>query len=284
MKAVVAEIREPYAAVLAQDGTFRKIRNNNYKIGQTIELTGEGLFSRKRLRRAAAAAAAVLVMSTATLWYSSENVMAYSTVTVSVDGSEVELVLNRRDEVIGAKARNESDAEAAETAGRLEVSRFRRKTLENVLESISEEGNEEILAVQSRNSDREQKLEQKARNIIRKEYPEEETAEDQSETGTVKTEEIPGGDPDEGILRDTDGEPLPEGGAEENEMPEERTGEEEKAEILPENEDLSVPGQEAPGNVTESEPSGPAGSMPEEPSPGTGQDPVSAPEQAGGLP
>ncbi len=135
-KAVVLEIQGNYAAVLMHDGTVKKLRNNGYSVGQEIDLGEPAVhFSKQRLARAAAVAAAVLAVSGSGLVYASETVMAYSTVTVTIDDTEMELTLNRRDEVIKATALDDSGNAIAE---KLEISRLRRKSLDETVSMLAE--------------------------------------------------------------------------------------------------------------------------------------------------
>ncbi len=165
MKAVVLEIKENYAAVLMNDGTVRKIRNNGYVPGQEIDLAGmQHAYAGKKLLKTAAVAAAVLAISGSSLFYASETVMAYSTVTVTVDDTEVELTLNRRNEVIEARALDEAGDAVAE---KLQITRLHRKSLDEAVTELSEPADTAVLKeVVSRDESREEVLAEEIRQIL----------------------------------------------------------------------------------------------------------------------
>ncbi len=167
-KAVVLEIKGNYAAVLADDGTVRKIRNAGYAVGQEIEFAA-GARRSATMVRAAVAAAAILLAGGSGLYYASDTVFAYSTVTVSADDAEVELTLNRRDEVISAKALNDASEKAAED---LQVSKRKRKPLAEALtELTAEKETVEIDSVTSADEQRETALLESARKMLPERKP-----------------------------------------------------------------------------------------------------------------
>lgn len=102
MKAVIVEIRGSYASVLSDDGCIRKIKNNNYELGQVINMTIIRNHMLKKVSMLAASAAAILILSVGTWAYASP----YSYVSLDVNPS-IEYVLNRFDRVLKVTAGNE---------------------------------------------------------------------------------------------------------------------------------------------------------------------------------
>ncbi len=117
MKAVVLEIENREAAVLAEDGSFRKITDRGYAVGQEIELTEEVLpLQKKRFSKrvgAAAACAAMAVIVGSGLFYASETVFAYSTVEIETKTASIRLKLNKKDQLIGITTDQDADPELA---------------------------------------------------------------------------------------------------------------------------------------------------------------------------
>ena len=68
MKAVIVEIREFDSAALTDDGCIIKVRNQNYAIGQVIELKKLTIRKPAKVIALAASAAAVVIMFGATAW------------------------------------------------------------------------------------------------------------------------------------------------------------------------------------------------------------------------
>ena len=116
MKAVVLEIKNEKAAVLAEDGSIKRIPDNGYSIGQEIEIPQASAKSAvwtgcRRRFAAAAACAAMAVVVGGGLFYASETVFAYSTVDIKTDTGVIQLKLNRKDQLISITADHETDAE-----------------------------------------------------------------------------------------------------------------------------------------------------------------------------
>ena len=175
-KAVVLEIKEEYAAVLTDEGFVQKIRNENYAVGQEIELTAAetadtgvkktGKNTGKTMHRwyrAAAAAAAVFVLSGSGLYYASQNVLAYSTVTVTTEEASMELTLNRKDEVVAVRA---LDEKSEETASEMEISVRKRSSLSDTLKKITDGHEQAEISVTSRNDERKEKLQNEVKEMI----------------------------------------------------------------------------------------------------------------------
>ena len=106
-------IKGDRAAILAADGTFNTIKNENYTIGQSIEYKAQlrsgakliDFVSARAVKFTAAAAAAVLVAGTFTA-----NTYAYSTVTLDVNPS-LRYELNVFDRVLKFDSYNEDGEE-----------------------------------------------------------------------------------------------------------------------------------------------------------------------------
>ena len=162
-KAVVLEIKGEHAAVLTDQGLVQKIRNRQYEVGQEITLPDAGKKTFAGWRQAAAAAAVVIALSAGSLYYASENVFAYSTVTVTAENEAVELTLNKKNEVIAAKALDENSKAIADS---LKVSVRKRKPLQEAVEILASEMEEPEIAVESDNAGRKENLENDLKKII----------------------------------------------------------------------------------------------------------------------
>jgi hypothetical protein len=106
MKAVIVEIKNGNAAVLSDDGCIKTIKNNNYEIGQVIQISSPKLHLSKKFAALAASAAALVVFSVGTWAYASP----YSYVSVDVNPS-IEYTLNRFNRVLNIKATNDDGEE-----------------------------------------------------------------------------------------------------------------------------------------------------------------------------
>lgn len=106
MKAVVTEIRGGLAAVLSEDGRMVKVKNQNYAIGQVIQMK-ETTTAKRRLLPAVAAAALVAVLGgvSAYAYYT-----PYSYVSLDVNPS-IEYSLNRFDRVLRVTGVNDDGEE-----------------------------------------------------------------------------------------------------------------------------------------------------------------------------
>ena len=172
-KAVVLEIKEEYAAVLTEEGFVQKIPNMAYAVGQEIDLEENAVQKeegRQSVRnrfagwyRGVAAAAAVFVVSGSGLYYASENVFAYSTVTVTTDDASFELTLNKKDEVVAVKA---LDEDSEQTASALNISAMRRKPLADTMDRITEGRDQTEVSVTSKNAERRQRLEEEVAGML----------------------------------------------------------------------------------------------------------------------
>ena len=102
MKAVIVEIRGIHAAALADDGCIIKVRNQNYAIGQVIEMKKQVLRKPAKVVALASAAAAVVMMCGVTAW---AYCTPYSYVSLDVNPS-IEYSVNRFNRVLSVKAVN----------------------------------------------------------------------------------------------------------------------------------------------------------------------------------
>jgi hypothetical protein len=103
MKSVVVDIKDGFAAVLSDDGSILKIKNENYIIGQVIEMKMKKIHFTKKLALTVASAAVLLLSTSIGAWaYTSP----YSYVSLDVNPS-IEYTLNRFDRVIDVKAVND---------------------------------------------------------------------------------------------------------------------------------------------------------------------------------
>lgn len=106
MKAIVVEIRDKLAAVLSDDGGMYRIRNNNFTVGQVIDMKKQLPRNIRKVVAWAASAAAVLLVCATSAW---AYYTPYSYVSLDVNPS-IEFSLNRFNIVLSAKGVN-SDGE-----------------------------------------------------------------------------------------------------------------------------------------------------------------------------
>lgn len=111
MKAVILEIKQGIAAVLAEDGTVQKVKlptNGSYLTGDTIDTRDfkKAGSNRKLIQRGLVAAAAVLLIVGITVGvYTGSSQTVYAMVTL--DGADIEYELNRENQVIAVNALSE---------------------------------------------------------------------------------------------------------------------------------------------------------------------------------
>lgn len=191
MRAVVLEIKENQAAVLVEDGTIQKVADQGYSIGQEIPFDPEESSlkvirgGRRRrssvLRRVAAAACVVIVAAGGGLFYASENVFAYSTVQIGNGDENIELTLNKKDQVIDVELPENIDQDTAE---RLREIARKHEPLEDVAEVIADRA-EEAPAIQTESKDEER--EGRITEELRKAFPE------KKDTETKKSDDVESG-------------------------------------------------------------------------------------------
>ncbi len=103
MKSVVVEIKNDFAAVLSDDGSIVKVKNQNYVVGQVIVMKKQKIQITKKLALGVASAAALILTCGVGAWAYSAP---YSYVSLDVNPS-IEYTLNRFERVIDVKAVND---------------------------------------------------------------------------------------------------------------------------------------------------------------------------------
>ena len=103
MKAVVLEVRRGEAAILAMDGTVRRVRGN-YQVGQEIDYDAPARPTAWQWITAVLVAA-ILLSASAGLWIN-ENYVAYAEISLDA-GPSIVYTLNRRNRVLSLEALNE---------------------------------------------------------------------------------------------------------------------------------------------------------------------------------
>lgn len=136
MKSVIVEIKDGFAAALSDDGCVVKIKNQNYEVGQVLQVSNPKICFTKKIVAFAASAAALVVFSTGAWAYASP----YSYVSLDVNPS-IEFTLNRFDRVLDIKAVND---DGEEILSQLQLEDLNNKTIETAiiktLEQISGSG------------------------------------------------------------------------------------------------------------------------------------------------
>ena len=104
MKAVVMEIKDGYAALLQDDGSFVKLKDNNFKIGDVVNMKKNTMRRKGRFSAMVAAAAVLVMLVGAGVWVTP----SYS---VSVDvNPSVEMDVNLFDRVINVHFNDDAAA------------------------------------------------------------------------------------------------------------------------------------------------------------------------------
>ncbi|MEG1782721.1 MAG: anti-sigma factor domain-containing protein, partial [Oscillospiraceae bacterium] len=139
MKAVIVELKEKFAAALADDGSFIKIKNDNYSVGQQIEVHKWSIVGKKLSSHIASLAAGFVF--TCILGYGTYAYMTpESYVSLDVNPS-IEYTLNRFERVLDAQAVNEDGSRVLE---KINLKKFSNKTIDEVMaltiEEITREG------------------------------------------------------------------------------------------------------------------------------------------------
>lgn len=133
MKCVIVEIKNNYAAVLSDNGSIIKIRNNNYQIGEEIEMKNTTKKSKNKIYAlAASAAATILIVGAGVYAYATP----YSYVSLDVNPS-IEYEVNRFDRVIDVTAVNDDGAEIINNLD------LENKTIDEAIEDTITEINEQ---------------------------------------------------------------------------------------------------------------------------------------------
>lgn len=106
MKAVILELRGPYAAALSDDGSVCRLKNRQYAVGQVIELSaGRPSTMKLWLRVVSVAAIAVFLLIPCYAYYA-----PYAYVSLDVNPS-ISYTLNRYQRVLNVSGVNEDGAE-----------------------------------------------------------------------------------------------------------------------------------------------------------------------------
>ena len=134
MKVVIVDLKGRYAAALAENGEVKRIVNNQYEIGQEIELydiqeINQPRFAPRVIRRVVAVAAAVVVLAVGSM--ATAYAIPYGTVSLESDPS-IEYTINCFDYVIGVKALND-DGEAV--LNEIDESRLRHHRIEDAIDT-----------------------------------------------------------------------------------------------------------------------------------------------------
>lgn len=107
MKGVIVEIRNDYAAVLSDNGNIVKIKNNNYQIGEEIQMKNTIKKSKKKIYAlAASVAATILIAGTGVYAY----ITPYAYVSLDVNPS-IEYKVNIFNRVVETSDVNDDGAE-----------------------------------------------------------------------------------------------------------------------------------------------------------------------------
>jgi len=134
MKGVIVEIRNDYAAVLSDNGSIIKIKNNNYQIGEEIQMKNTTKKSKKKIYAlAVSVACAILIAGTGVYAYTTP----YSYVSLDVNPS-IEYEVNRFDRVIDVTAVNDDGAEIINNLD-LENKKI-DEAIEDTITEINEQG------------------------------------------------------------------------------------------------------------------------------------------------
>jgi len=178
MKAVIVEIRDKYVAALSKDGRILKIRNDNYTIGQEIEMKKQ-FINNKRFIKIAATAAASIMLFVAPAW---AYLTPYSYVSLDVNPS-IEYTVNIFDRVLNVKAVNDDGEEILKEINlddlkneNIEVAV--QKVLNSIIEAgFFEEGEEGgiMIAASSKNDEKSKALTEKLKSKVEEKVKEEST-------------------------------------------------------------------------------------------------------------
>ena len=165
MKAVVVEIKNRYVAVLSDDGCIVKIKNNNYEIGQVIQMSRSKIHMTKKIAAFAASVAAMVILSTGTWAYASP----YSYVSLDVNPS-IEFTVNRFDRVLKVRATNDDGTEFLKEVNLNDLKNETiKEALSTTVEQISQagyfEGNIEAGLVIATSAKNEKKAEDLAKEL-----------------------------------------------------------------------------------------------------------------------
>lgn len=126
MKGIVVEIHNHTVAVLSDEGCVVKVPNNNYQIGQEVEISMKKQIKFKKAFAFASAAACILVMFgiSAYAYYT-----PYTYVSLDVNPS-IEYSVNRFDRVLAVKGVND---DGTEIISGIELNKLKNKSIEDAI-------------------------------------------------------------------------------------------------------------------------------------------------------
>ena len=136
MKYLVMECRPAYAVVLGDDGTFLKVANMRYEVGQTVtdvillnlpEVAEQPKTNHKRWISSFAAIAACLALVITSIFFTGQ--MPYASVYMTIN-PEVRIDVSRSDVVVGVEGMNADGTEL------LEDYDHRKKELDTVMDEL----------------------------------------------------------------------------------------------------------------------------------------------------
>lgn len=171
MRAVIVEIRDKYVAALSKDGSVYKIKNDNYTVGQEIEMK-KHLINNNRFIKIAATVAALIALIVVP---AGAYLTPYSYVSLDVNPS-VEYTLNIFERVLTVKAVNDDGERILKE---IDLDNLKNKDIEvavqEVLNGIIEAGFFEngqeggvIIATSSKNDEKSQELAVKLKSHVEK--------------------------------------------------------------------------------------------------------------------
>jgi anti-sigma factor-like protein len=176
MKAVVVEIRDKYVAVLSNDGRIYKIKNDDYNIGQEIEIK-KYLVNNNRFIKTIATVAASIMLLVVPAW---AYLTPYSYVSLDVNPS-LEYTVNIFDRVLRVEAVND-DGEMI--LKEMNLDELKNKNIEVAVQEVvndiieagflekSEEGGI-VIATSSKNDEKSQELADKLKLQVEEKIKEE---------------------------------------------------------------------------------------------------------------
>jgi len=136
MKYLVMECRPGYAIVLGDDGTFLKVANIHYAVGQTVtdvvplklpESFAQPKTNHRRWISSLAAMAACMALVVSSIFFTGQ--LPYASVYMTIN-PEVRIDVNRRDTVVGVEGMNDDGAEL------LKGYDHRKKELDTVMDEL----------------------------------------------------------------------------------------------------------------------------------------------------
>ncbi len=140
--AVVLEIRKKTAIVLASDGRFLRVRNQNYQVGQRIPESEQMPIRLRPVIRRTLLIAACLVLAIGSSALAASKYMVWSYAGVDVGDISVNYTLNFRDEVLNVEG---NSAEAEQLIGSLEKIPYEPvdSAVERMMDAVGEKQTEE---------------------------------------------------------------------------------------------------------------------------------------------